>query len=144
MVELSTIAPIVAGIPKYETLDIVTGKLAKMNACPKGRGPSHLNVEVDSYRGIMSISLPCTPELENMKQGSHLEIRSRPYSTLIFINPDMDVWSVRADGVELYSYNKRVVRIGNFIMNYFMATIPLFLAGFIFMAHKYGRKRSNN
>jgi hypothetical protein len=72
--------------------------------------------------------LPCTPALSSAlagKSGPRIEVRSRLFSSYIFNSAVQDIWSVKVDGQELYSYAVRVERYASGNMAFMLVNILL-------------------
>ena len=115
MFGMGSISTIVVGIPEYDSLDLLEGRLTSQGDCSKGRGTSYIPIIVNSNGSTHSLLLPCTTDLNLLKNKIDLsiEIRSRQISPHLIDPPEMEVWSVKADGAEVYSYEERVKRHNN-------------------------------
>lgn len=126
---LKSAAPLHAGVPSFKSLALSVGPLASSEtACRRGRGPSVLIVEIDTQDGRVPHMLPCTPALSSAlagKSGPRIEVRSRLFSSYIFNSAVQDIWSVKVDGQELYSYAVRVERYASGNMAFMLVNILL-------------------
>ena len=115
MFGMGSLSTILAGIPEYESLDVVIGSLVDVRDCTKGRGATYLPVTVNSNGNTASLLLPCTSELKSLKNklGSTIEIRTRLFSGHLIDVPETEVWGVKTNNAEVYSYTERVKRYNN-------------------------------
>ena len=109
--ELRFLPSLLAGIPTYASLDVERGTLAQVGVCAGNRGPHDVPVWLASEAGRRKVWLPCTPDILQLSNriGTSIEVRSRLVDQIISA-PLNDVWSVKADGVDVYSYEARVDR----------------------------------
>lgn len=115
MFGLRSISDLVINVPEYDSLDLLKGRLTYQGDC-KGRSPYlYIPFTVNVDGSDKSISVPCTTELQLLKNKTDIfvEIRSKQFSPYLIFPPEMKVWSVRANGSEVYSYDENVKRHKN-------------------------------
>ena len=134
-VESRALAPALAGTPTYESLDVVTGSLLQAEMCNlHARGPHSMPIWVMAGGKRQKMWLPCTERVEELRSqiGVQIEVRSRMFKPGILESPLADVWSVKADNQEIYSYEDRAKRSGQYMLNYIGAIVfPIVEASFL-------------
>lgn len=125
---LGSLSEITSAIPEYDSLAVMSGTLASVGNCSKGRHSSHLPVIVQGNQGLLSADLPCTHEVETLgsRLGEPIEIRTNIIHPYIFLATSPEVWSIRLSGKEIYSYEARADRT--------RSTRPLVWLGFLLMS----------
>ena len=107
--ELYILPEAVAGIPAYGSLDMTRGTLTQAAGCAGKR--QSLSVVLSSEGLPLQVWLPCAPELVQLHErlGAQLEVRSRRLWPS-FLHPVAEIWSVKVDGAQVYSYEARAIR----------------------------------
>lgn len=133
LTESSVLAPAIAGVPAYESLDVVAGKVVQVGVCVGRRGPSSVPVWLMANGTRVETHLPCTFAIQELRNriGTSLEVRSRQFSPSIIDSPYADVWSVKAGNADLYSYQARAERSRAHFWGYASAVIYAMLMGLI-------------
>jgi len=126
------LAPVAAGVPDYESLDVIYGILVEKDKCTGGRrNLSYLPVVIETSNGKRNLKIDCTSQVATLNIGEELVVRTRNYFPFIFIEGRPDVWSVSTKNGEIYRYIDRVKIEKEIICVFFFLSIFVSLTGFI-------------
>lgn len=117
---LKVLYAIAVGVPSYNSLEVHTGMLLTTGTCKHVyKQGSYLPVEVRGPTSQAMLRLPCTPELRSVPNGTPVEIRTRDIPVWFRGHIAKEVWSVRVEGTEVFSYSARSSRAGRLLyVNY--------------------------
>lgn len=109
MTAINIALPQARGIPDYKSLEVVSGILESKKPCTTGRkSPTLLPVVISTSTGKRELMIPCSEAIQALQLGVAVEIRARNAISLFASEQRFEVWSVTAQGAELYRYAERV------------------------------------